>query len=255
MQQVEALLKLLQLVCGVRQAVQTVTELLGGVLRLIHQVRDRVVQRLQRLIEACAVRQIALCLRQESRRALRLVPAVQTGGGIAQTVRELFGILQQTAAGLELRVLIRLQSRTLDLIDLIAQRLRAAELFTLVHAQVRHFALQALHDGKLCAVLLQQRCVSREAVQKCQMVVLIEQRCGVVLAVDVDELQAEPPQNADRDGHAVHAAEILSVQIDLTLYDDLRVIGHTVLGKPRKLRHIVKNGANGGEAPVRIISR
>ena len=33
MQQVEALLKLLQLVCGVRQAVQTVTELLGGVLR------------------------------------------------------------------------------------------------------------------------------------------------------------------------------------------------------------------------------
>ena len=55
-------------------------------------------QRLQRLIEACAVRQITLRLRQESRRALRLVPAVQTGGGIAQTVRELFGILQQTAA-------------------------------------------------------------------------------------------------------------------------------------------------------------
>ena len=63
MQQVKTLLKLLQLVCGVRQAVQPVAKLLGGVLRLIHQVRDRVVQRLQRLIEACAVRQITLRLR------------------------------------------------------------------------------------------------------------------------------------------------------------------------------------------------
>lgn len=195
MQQVEALLKLLQLVCGVRQAVQTVAELLCGVLRLIHQVCDRVVQRLQRFIKARAVRQIALCLRQESRRALRLVPAVQTGGSVAQAVRELFGVLQQTAAGLQLRVLIRLQVRAFDLIDLIAQRLRAAKLLTLVHAQVRHFVLQALHDGKLRAVLLQQRRIGSEAVQKCQMVVLIEQRCGVVLAVDVDELQAEPPQN------------------------------------------------------------
>ena len=40
-----------------------VVGLLGGVLRLIHQVCDRVVQRLQRFIKARAVRQIALCLR------------------------------------------------------------------------------------------------------------------------------------------------------------------------------------------------
>lgn len=143
---------------------------------------------------ALCARSRSACVRRAAAPCASSPPSRQAAAS-RRAVRELLGVLQQTAAGLELRILIRLQSRTLDLIDLIAQRLRAAKLLALVHAQVRHFVLQALHGGKLRAVLLQQRRIGSEAVQKCQMVVLIEQRCGVVLAVDVDKLKAEPPQN------------------------------------------------------------
>ena len=64
------------------------------------------------------------------------------------------------------------------------------------------------------------------------MVVLVKQGRGIVLAVDVDELDAQLPQNGHGDQTSVDPAYIFPVQENLPLDDGLRVVFHAVVLKP-----------------------
>ena len=64
--------------------------------------------------------------------------------------------------------------------------------------------------------------------------------------MDIDELNAQPAQHGNGDQGPVDPAYILAVQKDIPLDHRLRVVGHPVFGKPRKLRHLCEHGADGG---------
>ena len=64
------------------------------------------------------------------------------------------------------------------------------------------------------------------------MVVLVKQGRGIMLAVDVDELDTQLPQNGHRYEAPVDPADIFPVQKNLPLDDGLRVVFHAVVLEP-----------------------
>ena len=64
------------------------------------------------------------------------------------------------------------------------------------------------------------------------MVVLVKQRRGIMLAVDVDELDAQLSQNGHGDQTSVDPADVFPVQENLPLDDGLRVVFHAVVLEP-----------------------
>lgn len=93
-----------------------------------------------------------------------------------------------------------MQLRAFDLTDLIFQRLYQPRLFRLVHIEPVDLAPQRLRLGKRRAVRLKQSLVVRKRIQIDQMVRLVKQPLRIMLPMNVNELQAEPPQQCHRHG-------------------------------------------------------
>ena len=108
-----------------------------------------------------------------------------------------------------------LQLGAFKFIDLEFQRFDQTQLFRFVHGQAADLLL---HDADLVVrlpVIRQQRFVMGIQVEIADMRRLIEQLLGIVLAMDLDELDAELPKRGDCDGLAADAAAVFSVGEDL----------------------------------------
>ena len=77
------------------------------------------------------------------------------------------------------------------------------------------------------------------------MVGFVKQRRGIVLSVDVDELNAKFSQNGHGDKTAVDPADVLAVQVDFPLNDRLGIVFHAIVGKPVQFRHIGEHRPDG----------
>ena len=247
-QDVEPLLDVVQLCLAEAQRVDLLGDLLGAVAHAVHEVGHRLLKRSKLVVDPREPRQRALRLSQQGRRAVGLTVSVEAGRRLVQAVGELLGVLHQLAPRLQLLLLAGAQMRLRQLVDLILQRLHAPQLLALVHGEPVDLAPQRPHGLIALGIGRALGLVLGKAVENGQMLRLVKQRSAVVLAVDVDELHAELLQHADRHGRAVHAAEILAVGGQLAPDVRLGVVGHTVLGEPRQLRHAVKNRADGRPA-------
>ena len=78
------------------------------------------------------------------------------------------------------------------------------------------------------------------------MVGLVEEAGGIVLAVDVDELDAQLMQNGNRHQTAVDPADVLAVQMDFALDDGFGVVLDAVFCKPGQFRHAREHRPDGG---------
>ena len=164
--------------------------------------------------------------------AVGIVPAVETFHSCFHAVAQFFGVLQNLPPVFQFFVLPRFQLRLFDLGDLVFQGLHAAQLFPFVHGQAVNFPPQLRHRFVFFSVIAPKRLVSGKGVQEGQMVVLVKQRRGIMLAVDVDELDAQLPQNGHRYEAPVDPADIFPVQKNLPLDDGLRVVFHAVVLEP-----------------------
>ena len=164
--------------------------------------------------------------------AVGIVPAVETFHGRFHAVAQFFGVLQDLPAVFQSFVLSRLQLRLFDLGDLVFQGLHAAQLFPFVHGQAVDFPPQLRHGLVFFSVVASQRLIPGKCVQKSKMVVLVKQRRGIMLAVDVDELDTQLPQNGHRYEAPVDPADVFPVQKNLPLDDGLRVVFHAVVLEP-----------------------
>ena len=173
-----------------------------------------------------------LRLGKQSGGAVGIVPAVETFHSCFHAVAQFFGVLQDLPAVFQSFVLSRLQLCLFDLGDLVFQGLHAAQLFPFVHGQAVNFPPQLRHRFVFFSVIAPKRLVSGKGVQESQMVVLVKQRRGIVLTVDVDELDAQLPQNGHGDQASVDPADIFPVQENLPLDDGLRVVFHAVVLEP-----------------------
>ena len=232
MNDVQPGLDLFQLVGGIAQAVPGVPNLLGGVLNLIHEVGHPLMQSVEAVAEPGQPREGVLRLGKQPGGAVGIVPAVETFHGRFHAVAQLFGVLQDFPAVFQSFVLPRLQLRLFDLGDLVFQGLHAAQLFPFVHGQAVNFPPQLRHRLVFFSVIAPKRLVPGKGVQEGQMVVLVKQRRGIMLAMDVDELDAQLPQNGHGDQASVDPADVFPVQENLPLDDGLRVVFHAVVLKP-----------------------
>ena len=135
--------------------------------------------------------QRTLSLGQQAGGTVGVVGAVKTLHTLIDGIGELLRVLQDLAPCFELFIFAGLQVRSADLVDLIAQRFHAAQLFSLVHAQLCNLTPELGNNRKSFLISQMQLLVASKCIQKVQMVFLIKEGSAVVLAVDVDELDAQ----------------------------------------------------------------
>ena len=125
------------------------------------------------------------------------------------------------------------------------QRLDQPELFALVHGKALDLLCQLLHAGIFFPVFLKKPTVMRKQIKIGKVARLVEKLLRIVLAVDADELDAEPLQNGDRDRPSVYAADIFPVRVNFTLDEKLvRIVFDLIFPEPRKLGNAGKDGAD-----------
>ena len=82
------------------------------------------------------------------------------------------------------------------------------------------------------SVLIRQLFGIPKGIQEAQVVILVKEGSGIMLAVDVDKLNAQSAKDRHIDQAAVDTADILAVQMDLPGNHRLRVIRNTVFPEP-----------------------
>ena len=237
-------LDLLQLIRAVAQLIPGIPNLLGDILHLIFQVIDPIVEGGKAVAEANQPGQGIFRLRQQTCRAIGVLAAIQTLCRIVQTVGELLGILQNLPAFFQSLILSRLQLCFFNLCDLIAKGFHPAELLSLVHSHPFDLPAEGCDRGIFLLIIGLKLLIVPEGIQHGQVIVLIKQGGGIMLAVNIDQLNTQLPQNGNRNQTAVDAADILSIQINLTLNHSFGIIFHAVFFKPLKLRNTGKNRPN-----------
>ena len=185
-------------------------------------------------------------LGKQSRRPVAVVPAVEAFHRLLHAVGELLRVLQQLSPLLQSRILPRLQVRLLDLGNLVAQGLHPAQLLAFIHAHSVNLTAQVGNRPVFFAVVLPRSAGIPEGIQEAQMVILVEEGSGIMLAVDVNQLDSQLAQNGHGHQAPVDPADVFSVQKNLPLNHGFRVIVHPVFGKPGKFRHLGKHRPDGG---------
>ena len=246
MNHVQPGLNLLQFIRRIVQAVPGIPYLFRRILNLIHEVRHPVVDGLKAVTEPSQSGQRMLRLGQQSGRSIRVLPAVQALRRFFQSAAEFFRILQELSPLLQRLILPRFQLCLLDLPNLIFQGLHTAEFLTFVHGQTVDFPSELRHLLIRLGIGLPQGLVVRKGIQKCQMVFFIKQGSGVVLAMNVDQLNAQLAQNGYGNQAAIHPADILPIQVNLPLNHRFRVIFHPIFRKPGILRYVRENSPDRG---------
>ena len=245
---IQSRLDLFQLFGGVGKGVPGVPEAFGGILDLIHQVLHPLVKLGKTVVEPRDPSQSPFRLIHQAGRAVGVVGAIETFHALVDGVGELFRVLEDLAPGFQRVVFANLKIRPADLVDLETQGFHSTELLTLVHRQPVNLPAELGNNAKSFLINRKQLLVVCKCIQKVQMVLFVKQRRRVMLAVDVDQLDAELAQDGDAHKGAVHPANVLAVQMDLALDYGLGVVLHPLLGKPGKLRHIPEDRPNGGFA-------
>ena len=175
-----------------------------------------------------------LRLPQKIHRARFLLAAGEGSHGQRQVLGELFRVLEPLAALLQRFILPGLELGALNLLQLELKRLHPAELFSLVHGQALLLPAQRLHAaiGLLIGRLLSL--VAGEEVEVTQVLCLVKELLGIVLAMDVDEGRPQLFEKRHGDRPPVHPADVLSIAVDFPLDEQLlRRVGHPVFRKPR----------------------
>ena len=85
---------------------------------------------------------------------------------------------------------------------------------------------------KFLFVTGKQCLVTCKGVQIGQVIPLIKELLRVPLAMDVDELKAQLPQNGNGKELPVDPADVLPIQVNLPLNESLLLIGHPVFLEP-----------------------
>ena len=244
MQGIEPLFDLFQLVGGIRQIVLFIPQLVGNVLRSIHEIVQPAAECAHVVRDPADLFQRVCGVCDHGRRAVGGLIAIERRDCGLNCVRQLFGVLQHLSAFGKLVLLAGLQLRTLDLVDLEFERLDQPELLRFVHGQPPDLLLHSADLVIRLPVRCQQRLVMGKQVKIANMRRLVKQLLGVVLAVDLDELGAEPAERGDRDGLTAHAAAVFAVGEDLAGDSQLRLIRHLIFREPRQLRHAGKDRAD-----------
>ena len=92
--------------------------------------------------------------------------AVQAGNSCINTVAELFGVLQDLAALLQLGILVNVQVGFGNFLDLVTKGLHSAELFTLVHCYSGDLTAKLAEIFKLFSILIADVLVITEGIQE-----------------------------------------------------------------------------------------
>ena len=241
---VEPFFDLLKLVGGIGQVVLFVPQLFGDILRGVHEVVQLSAEKPHFIRHAANPFQRMRGVRDHGRSAVRCFIAVERADGGFHRVRQLFGILEHLPALKQLVLFAGLQLGAFDLVDLEFQRLDQTQLFRFVHGQPPDLLLHGADLVIRLPVVFQQRFVMGKQIEIADMRRLVEQLLRIVLAVDLDELDAELPERRDRDRLAADAAAVFPVCKDLTGNTKLRLIRDLIFREPRQLRHAGKNGAD-----------
>ena len=141
--------------------------------------------------------------------------------GLLNGLHQLSGTAQHGLACVQFLILAGLQLRTLQLPDLILQRIHPAGPFCLVHLQSGDLPPKRGHRTEGLAILLQQGSGLAKAVQITQMGLRVQQLLAVVLAVDIQKLTAQLPKLSHGDGTPVDPAHIPAVSVELSLQHKL----------------------------------
>ena len=239
-------LDLFQLVGGIAQIVPGTPNLLRRVLNLVHEIRHPVVESREAVAEPGQPSQGILRLGKKSRGSVGILPTVETLHGGFHAVAQLLRVLQHLPPLLQPVVLPGFQLRLFDFGDLVFEVFHPAKLLALVHGQGADFPAELRHRLVAFPVGSPQLPIVRESVQKGQVVFLVKQCGGIVLTVNIDELDAQLMKARHVHEGSVDPADIFPVQVDFPGNHRLRVIFHAVFRKPGKFRNIREHRPNAG---------
>ena len=184
-------LNLLQFIGRITQIIPCFPQFFRSILHLIHEICHFFVEIIVSIRVSGKTRQLPLCFCQERGGTIGIITAVQAVNGGMDTVTELFRVLQDLTALFQRFILTCLQIGLADFLDLIFQRLHAAEFFTFIHMQARNLSAQFGNLEKLLRIMIAQGLILCECIQKLQMVIFIKQGCRIMLAVNIDKLNAK----------------------------------------------------------------
>ena len=177
---------------------------------------------------------------QKSKRPIAAVVAVEGIVGFGDGGDEFLRVAQQVAASGKLLLLAGAQLRPLQLVDLVGQGVHPAGFFRFIHFQRLYFALYICKGIILFAVCTDKRFQISEAVQKHEVLLLVQQLLAVMLAVDVQQAAAQRLQLSHRHGTAVYPAGALAVAADLALQQQRAVL-------LRRNAQLLRSGVDPGE--------
>ena len=155
--------------------------------------------------------------------------------------------MQPFAQRFQLFIFTGFQLSTLDFLNLIAQRFHPPQLFAFVHGQAADFRSRLLYRFKGRRIGGQFGFILGKQIQIPQVVCLIEQLLGIVLAVDVNQLNTQLSQQRHCNRTAIDPADIFTIQPDFSLNQQfLRLILHLIFCKPIQRADTGKHGTDKG---------
>jgi hypothetical protein len=180
----------------------------------------------------------------------RALLALHGAGDAAGQVRELVGVAQPPRLDFELRVLAEPEPRRADLLYHVPQVIRPPAHFVPPGRELGLLAFEARHRrparGHFAAL---DRGVG-EAVEHVPLAVGLEQRVGVVLAVEIHQAAAQLGQGADRGGTAVHPRPGTALRRHVAADDQTPLLGleaqavqHRAQRVGHRLEHRLHRGA------------
>ena len=187
-----------------------------------------------------------LRLGKKSRGSVGILPTVETLHGGFHAVAQLLRVLQHLPPLFQPVVLPGFQLRLFDFGDLVLEVFHPAKLLAFVHGQAADLPAELRHRLIAFPVRSPQLPVVRKGIEKRQVILLIKEGGGIVLTVNVDELDTQLVQAGYVHEGSVDPADVLPVQVDFPGNHRLRVIFHAVFRKPRKFRNFREHRPDAG---------
>lgn len=225
------------------QIPQSLRHVIGLGLKGIHPL----VQLVKGISQASGGKQCLLRRPQLRHGPTALLPATEAVEGALDSGEKLLAVAQDLPPLEQFLLLAAFQFRPLQFANLKAQAVHPALLLRLIHLQAPHLPAGGLHGGVAGAVGLQKPLHTAVAVQIGAMLLLVQQLLTIMLAVNIQQLAANPPQLGHRHGPAIDPAGIFPVGIDLPLQQQFPALRReSAFRQYRQVRHILKHGADKG---------
>ena len=156
-------------------------------------------------------------LPQQAHRAIAAVIAAEAVVCAFHGCNKLFTVAQKTAAGSQFLLLAFLYFCSFQLVDLKAQRIYPALLFSLIHLQSAYLSPQFLHCVEGSPVRVQQWLNLPKAIQIEDMLFLVQQLLAIMLAMNIQQSASQRAQLRHSHRPPIAAADIFSVRMNFPL--------------------------------------